>query len=220
MLTSEPIDGLPPKKKPPRRPSSRLQPTFKVLIALTFLTALLLVPFAVSDIYLDVLRENAVELYGLTRGEVYKQVTGYLGLVFALFEVALTARKRGRSWFVKIKLPGTMNLWRSLHIFAGVEMLATIGVHTLGTTGINFNAAFLWVFFIVTLTAVTGVVAETGVLESPKRQFGKLPWMKSPMTKGPLIKLLRTFWLNSHIFFVCLFFVMLVMHIALVYYYQ
>lgn len=219
MLTSEPIDGLPPKKKPPRRPS-KLQPTFKVLIGTTFLTALLLVPFAVSDIYLQMLRDNAVDLYGVIRGEIYKQVTGYLGLVFALFEVALTARKRGRSWFVKIKLPGTMNLWRSLHIFSGVGMLAMIGVHTVGMTGINFNAVFLWVFFIVTLTAVMGVVAETGVLESPRRQFGKLPWMQSAMSKGYLIKALRTFWLNSHIFFVGIFFVMLVMHIALVYYYQ
>lgn len=218
MLTSEPLDGNPPKKKPPRRPS-KLQPTFKVLIGLTFLTALLLVPFAISDIYLDTLRENAVDLYGVMRGELYKQVTGYLGLVFVLFEVALTARKRGRSWFIKIKLPGTMNLWRSVHIFSGVGMLAMIGVHTIGITGINFNAAFLWVFFFVTLTAMMGVVAETGVLESPRRQFGKLPWMKSAMSKGYLIKTLRTFWLNSHIFFVGIFSVMLVMHIALVYYY-
>lgn len=219
MLTSEPLDGLPPKKKPPRRPS-KLQPTFKVLIGITFLTALLLVPFAISDIYLDMLRDQAVNLYGVLRGEIYKQVTGYIGLVFALFEVVLTVRKRGRSWFIKLKIPGTMNLWRSLHIFSGVGMLAMIGVHTVGTTGVNFNAVFLWVFFIVTLTAVMGVVAETGVLESPRRQFMKFPWMDKAMTKGPLIKLLRSFWLTSHIFFVGIFFVMLVMHIALVYYYQ
>ncbi|WP_216349349.1 hypothetical protein [[Limnothrix rosea] IAM M-220] len=37
--------------------------------------------------------------------------------------------------------------------------------------GLNFNAVFLWVFFAVTLTAVVGVVAGTGVLESPRRQF-------------------------------------------------
>ncbi len=215
MLTSDSIDK---PKRAPKRPS-KLQPTFKVLIGLTFLTALLLLPFVFSDSYLDMLRDNAVDLNGVIRGELFKQATGYVGMVFALFELVLVARKRGRSWFVKIKLPGSMNFWRSTHIFAGVGMLAMIGIHTLGATGLNFNAVFLWVFFAVTLTAVVGVVAETGVLESPRRQFGKLPWMSSAMSKGFMIRHLRLIWLNSHIFFVSIFFVMLVMHIALVYYY-
>ena len=215
MLTSDSVDT---PKRPPKRPN-KLQPTFKVLIGLTFLTAFLLLPFAFSASYMDVLRDNAVELYGVTRGEVFKQSTGYVAMAFSLFELILVARKRGRSWFVKIKLPGTMNFWRSTHIFAGVGMVAMVGVHTLGLTGLNFNAAFLWVFFFVTLSAMMGVSAETGVLESPRRQFGKLPGMSKTMTKGFLIRNLRIIWLNSHIFFASVFFVMLVMHIALVYYY-
>lgn len=216
IASGEPELSLPTA---PRRPN-KLQPTFKILLGLTFLTALLLLPFAFSDSYLAMLRENSVDVHGLLRGELYKQSTGYIALAFAAFEMALTLRKRGRGWIVRIKIPGSMNFWRSTHIFVGVAMLGMICIHTLGATGLNFNAVFLWVFFAVTLTALMGVVAETGILESPRRYFGKLPGMSSPFTKGPLIRGLRAIWLTSHIFFVSLFFVMLAMHIALVYYYQ
>jgi hypothetical protein len=40
------------------------------------------------------------------------------------------------------------------------------------------------------------------------------------LTKGPLIRGLRALWLTSHIFFVCVFAIMLIFHIALAYYYQ
>ncbi|WP_216349348.1 hypothetical protein [[Limnothrix rosea] IAM M-220] len=44
--------------------------------------------------------------------------------------------------------------------------------------------------------------------------------MQSVFSKGLLIHKLRAVWLTSHLFFVAIFFVMLVMPIALVYYYQ
>ncbi|MGB2926204.1 MAG: hypothetical protein WBB82_12965 [Limnothrix sp.] len=218
VLTSDGLEISKPRRSP-NRPTG-LQPTFKILLGLTFLTVLLLLPFVFSENYLALLRENSVDVHGLLRGELYKQSTGFVALAFAAFEMALTLRKRGRSWIVRIKLPGTMNFWRSIHIFLGVAMLGMVCIHTLGATGINFNAVFLWVFFAVTLTALMGVVAETGILESPRRYFGKLPGMEAALTKGPLIRGLRAIWLTSHIFFVSLFFVMLVMHIILVYYYQ
>ena len=65
-----------------------------------------------------------------------------------------------------------------------------------------------------------GVVAETGILESTRSYFGKLPGASTGLTKGPLIRGLRAIWLTSHIFFVSVFAVMLVFHIALAYYYQ
>ncbi|MGF1534858.1 MAG: hypothetical protein ACFB4J_00040 [Elainellaceae cyanobacterium] len=197
-----------------------IQPSLKVLLALTVLTALLLLPFAFSTVYLDWLREQSVELHRFVRGELYKQGTGYAALAFVVLEVLLTVRKRGRSWISRLKLPGSMQLWRKIHIFLGVALVAMVLVHTLGSNGLNFNAALLWVFFAVTLTALVGVVAETGILESTRSYFGKLPWSAAPMTKGPLIRGLRSLWLVSHIFFVCVFGVMLVFHIALAYYYQ
>jgi hypothetical protein len=99
-----------------------------------------------------------------------------------------------------------------------------------GVTGLNFNALFLWVFFGVTLSALIGVVAETGVLESPRRYFGKSPVKDSShaqglmkqlptFTKGELIRGLRTIWLTTHILLVSAFLVMLGFHIFLSYYY-
>ncbi|MGD1853403.1 MAG: hypothetical protein ACFB2W_04060 [Leptolyngbyaceae cyanobacterium] len=197
-----------------------MKPKFSTLILLTLVSALLLVPFVVSPMYLDALRERSVELHGFIRGELYKQTTGYVALVFVVIEMLLSLRKRGRSWIGKIKLPGSVILWRSLHIFLGVGLLAVVVVHTIGATGLNFNAIFLWVFFAVTLSALVGVVAETGVLESPRKLF-VLPGNKDlSVTKGPLIRNMRAIWLPTHIFLVSVFALMLGIHIFLAYYYQ
>lgn len=197
-----------------------MKPKFSTLILLTLLSAFLLAPFVVSPIYLDALRERSVELHQFIRGELYKQVTGYVALVFVALEMLLSLRKRGRSWLGKLKLPGSVIFWRSLHIFLGVGLLAVVVVHTIGATGLNFNALFLWVFFAVTLSALVGVVAETGVLESPRKLFG-LPGNKDlVITKGPLIRNMRAIWLPTHIFLVSIFGMMLGVHIFLAYYYQ
>ena len=171
-------------------------------------------------LFRSALRDNAVDLHRLLRGELYKQGTGFGALAFVLLEVMLTVRKRSRSWIGRIKIPGSMQLWRSLHIFLGVGLVGLVLVHTLGSNGLNFNAVFLWVFFATSLTALVGVVAETGILESARKTFGKLPGGDAVLTKGPLIRGLRSIWLVSHIFFVCVFAVMLVFHIILAYYYQ
>ena len=207
-----------PLHRAPRRPGIR--PSFKILIGLTFLTALLLLPFAFSNNYLNLLRENSIDLHQFLRGELYKQGTGYAALTFVLLEILLTVRKRSRSWVSWIKIPGSMQLWRSVHIFLGVGLVGMVLIHTIGANGLNFNAIFLWVFFATTLTALVGVVAETGILESARSYFGKLPGTKTVLTKGPLIRGLRSIWLASHIFFVCVFAVMLVFHVILAYYYQ
>ncbi|MGF1520736.1 MAG: hypothetical protein ACFBSF_00265 [Leptolyngbyaceae cyanobacterium] len=212
------LAAVAPQRRSPQRPRG-IQPGFKTLIGLTLLSALLLLPFALSPYYLDWLRERSFDLHGFLRGEWYKQTTGFTALAFVLLEIMLTVRKRSRSWIGRIKIPGSMMLWRSLHIFAGVGLLAIVLVHTIGSNGLNFNAVFLWVFFATTLTALVGVVAETGVLESTRSYFGKLPG-GAILTKGPLIRGMRSIWLVSHIFFVCVFTVMLGFHIILAYYYQ
>lgn len=197
-----------------------MKPKFATLILLTLLSALLLAPFVVSPIYLDALRERSIELHQFIRGEIYKQATGYVALAFVIGEMLLSLRKRGRSWIGKIKLPGSVILWRSVHIFLGVGLLAVVVVHTIGATGLNFNAIFLWVFFAVTLSALVGVVAETGVLESPRKIFG-LPGNKDlVVTKGPLIRNMRAVWLPTHIFLVSIFVMMLGVHVFLAYYYR
>ena len=77
----------------------------------------------------------------------------------------------------------------------------------------------------MTLSALVGVVAETGILESPRRYFGFMPADGGgkaipALYKGPLIRNLRSLWLATHIILVCAFFVMLVGHIFLAYYFR
>lgn len=204
-----------------------IKPTFSTLIILTFISVFLLLPFALSPLYIPALREQAFELHLLLQGNVYKQITGYASLVFVILEMIFTLRKRGRGWKLPIQIPGTMQFWRKIHIFLGVGLLATTVIHTVGVTGLNFNAIFLWVFFGVTLSALMGVVAETGVVESPRRYFSK-PTLKPEynsgkklptISKGELIRGLRSIWLTTHILLVSAFLVMLGFHIFLTYYY-
>ena len=204
-----------------------MKPKFSTLIILTLLSAAIIAPFAVSPIYIPIIREKAFDLLYFLQDSLYKQITGYLSLAFVILEMVLTARKRGRGWKLKISVPGSIQLWRRLHVFLGVGLLAVVLVHTIGVAGINFNAIFLWVFFGVSLSALVGVVAETGVVESSQKRF--FPMLEtatadgkkiSGISKGNMIRTMRAFWLSSHIILVGIFFVMLVFHIFLAYYYK
>ena len=192
---------------------------FSTLIVLTLITAALLTPFAFSSVYLANIRDNSFDLYQIFQQDLYKQITGYVSLAFVIFEMIITARKRGRGWLISLKIPGSIPLWRSLHIFVGVALVGVTLIHTVGATGLNFNAAFLWVFFAAILSALVGVVAEVGVLESPQKNFTLLP-NNTSIKKGPLLRNLRLFWISTHIILVSGFLVMLVFHIFLAYYYQ
>lgn len=198
---------------------------FSTLITLTFITAFLLIPFALSQLYLPKLRDTAFAWHQFLQGDLYKLTTGYIALLFVGLEMLFTLRKRGRAW--KINLPGSILVWRGLHIFVGVGLLAIVLIHTNGATGVNFNGVFLWIFFGVTLSALVGVTTETGVLESPRKYFGIAPEnargiakILPGMAKGQLIRNMRNIWVSTHIFLVSIFFVMLSVHIFLAYYYQ
>ena len=173
-----------------------MKPKFNTLIILTVITIELLLPFVFSPVYIPMIRETHFDILQILQGEIYKQITGYLSLIFVIIEMALTARKRGRTWKLKMKIPGSIQLWRVLHIFLGVGLLGTTVIHTIGVQGLNFNAIFLWVFFGVTLSALMGVVAETGFLEAPVRFF-RFAWQSPPtnelpgIPKGQLIRNLR-----------------------------
>lgn len=204
-----------------------MQPKFSTLIILTVVSAVLLIPFALSPIYLDVLRDRSFDLHQFLRGEVYKQGTGFAALTLVIIEMLLTARKRSRSWPIKFKMPGSVILWRRVHIFTGVALLAIVVVHTLGASGLNYNAVFLWSFVGVTFTAMIGVAVETGVLESPRKVFSfsgfgakSTEGKADGVGKGALIRGMRAVWLKSHIFLVSVFAILLAVHIFLVYYYQ
>lgn len=199
-----------------------MKPKFSTLIALTLLTAVFLSPFIFSPLYLPYLRETNFDLHELLQREIYKLATGYVSLFLIVIEIALTARKRGRGWLVALRLPGSMQVWRSIHIFVGVALVATTLVHTLGAHGLNFNATLLWVFFGVSLTALVGVVAETGLLEYPHRYVNLAFALgdAGKLSKGTLIKSFRGIWLTAHIILVNAFAVMLAFHIFLAYYYQ
>jgi len=202
-----------------------MKPQFSTLIILTLVCAVLMIPFALSPIYLDMMHDRSLDLHRFLRGEVYKQGTGYTALVLVAVEMMLSARKRSRKWPLKIKVPGAVMLWRAVHIFTGVFLVGVVLLHTVGANGINFNAVFLWVFFGVTLTALVGVVAETGILESPRKVF-RLSGPKlgggeaAGIGKGSLVRGMREIWLKSHIFLVSIFALMLGFHIFLVYLYR
>ena len=204
-----------------------MKPKFSTLIILTLISAAILAPFAVSPIYIPILREKAFDVLFFLQADLYKQITGYVSLAFVILEMILVARKRARGWKIKLSVPGSMQLWRSIHIFAGVGLIAMVLIHTIGVAGINFNAIFLWVFFAVSLSALVGVVAETGVVESSQKRF--FPMFKtasaggkpiSGISKGNMIRTMRALWLNTHIILVAIFIVMLCFHIFLAYYYK
>lgn len=208
--------------------SAAMKPKFSTLIILTLLCAVLMVPFALSPIYLDMLRDRSFDLHQFLRGEWFKQVSGYAATALVVVEMLLTLRKRGRGWSMwpkNLHIPGSVILWRSVHIFVGTALVGAVLVHTIGATGINFNALFLWIFFAVTLSALIGVVAETGVLESPRKVFSigrgqVVDGQPTGIGKGALIRGMRGVWLPSHIYLVSVFTIMLAVHIFLVYYYQ
>lgn len=202
-----------------------MKPKFATLIILTLITAAILLPFAFSSLYIPLLRDRAFGFLEFIRTDQYKLITGFIALAFVLFEMVLTVRKRGRRWHIKI--PGSILFWRSLHVFLGVGLVVAILIHTGGATGGNFNGLFLWIFFATSLSALVGVVAETGILESSRQRFSLVPVQWGAIakalpstTKGPLIRSLRLFWLSSHIILVCLFMVMLGFHIFLAFYFQ
>ena len=210
-------------------PISNMKPKFSTLIILTLTCAVLLIPFSVSPFYLDLLRDRSFDLHQFTRGEIYKQGTGYASLFLVGVEMLLTVRKRS-SLPGKWKVPGQMMVHRAIHIFTGIALVAFTLIHTIGASGVNFNAILLWTFFGVTLTALMGAVAETGILESPKREFGfeqfklkKVEFAEGnvyAIGKGALIRGMRAIWLPSHILLVFVFGLLLALHIFLVYYYQ
>ncbi len=219
-----------------------MKPQFSTLIILTLVCAVLLIPFAFSPLYTDMLRDRSIDLHQFTRGEPYKQGTGFATLVLVGVEMLLTVRKRS-SLPGKWKVPGQMMLHRTIHIFTGIALVAFVLIHTIGVSGLNFNAILLWTFFGVTLTALMGAVAETGVLESPKRVFEspqnmffsknvffsnmfssrKIEFAEGnayAIGRGTLIRAMRAIWLPSHILLVSVFGLLLCLHIFLVYYYQ
>lgn len=208
-----------------------MKPKFSTLIILTIACAVLLAPFVFSPLYLDALRDRSFDLHQFSRGEIYKQGTGFASLFLVGVEMLLTVRKRNilpGKW----KIPGQVMIHRSIHIFTGVALVAFVLIHTIGSSGMNFNAILLWSFFGVTLTALMGAVVETGVLESPKKSFDsrktifffrKIEFAEGnvyAIGKGTLIRAMRAVWLPSHIFLVSVFGMLLGLHIFLVYYYQ
>lgn len=180
---------------------------------------------------MDALRDRSFELHQFTRGEVYKQGTGFASLTLVGIEMLLTLRKR-RILPGKWQVPGQVMLHRSIHIFTGVALVAFVLIHTLGVSGLNFNSFLLLAFFGVTFTALVGAMLETGVLESPKKAFGssrKLFFLKKvefaegnayAIGKGALIRGMRAIWLPAHIWLVSVFGMLLSLHIFLVYYYR
>ncbi len=202
-----------------------MKPSLSTLTILTILSIVLFFPFVISDLYMEVIREQAAHVYQFLTKSLYKEITGFIALGFFVIEMLLTLRKHGGKW--KIRLPGSVLFWRQMHIFLGVGYIGIILIHTGGSMGHNFNLLFLIVFIVVTLTAMLGVVAETRILAVPQQKIALGP---SPDASGPklfplihkahLIRTLRSVWLGLHIFFVSVFSIMLGFHVFLAFYFE
>ena len=73
-----------------------MKPKFSTLIILTLISAAILAPFAVSPIYIPILREKAFDVLFFLQADLYKQITGYVALAFVILEMILIVRKRAR----------------------------------------------------------------------------------------------------------------------------
>ena len=197
-----------------------MKPKFSTLIVLIFLSAAILAPFAVSHLYEPVIRANSFDILLFVQGDLYKQITGYIALVFVILEMFLVARKRGRGWIVKLKIPGSILFWRKLHIFLGIGLLALVLIHTIGLNGLNFNAVFLMGIFCCQFISTGWRNSRNGYCRIISKKIFRLVIDQEDrgkevagVTNSTLIRNLRSFWLGTHIILVAIFFVMLVFHI-------
>ncbi|MGK7913761.1 MAG: hypothetical protein AB4050_20100 [Synechococcus sp.] len=196
-----------------------MKPTFPTLSVLAVISIVLVVPFILSDAYLPLIRDTAFYTHQILRRGLYKEITGFICLGFFAIEMILTLRKRGSRW--KIKLPGSIFFWRSLHIFLGVGFIGATLIHSFGAGGSVFNQAFLVVFLVLSLIAMMGVAVETRLVGVTARKITLLPvGGLSAIPKGQLIRQLRSVWLGIHIVLVSLFTVMLGFHLFLAFYYE
>ena len=196
-----------------------MKPTFPTLSVLTAISIVLVVPFILSDAYLPLIRDTAFYTHQILRRGLYKEITGFICLGFFAIEMILTLRKRGGRW--KIKLPGSIFFWRSLHIFLGVGFIGATLIHSFGAGGSAFNQAFLVVFLVLSLIAMMGVAVETRLVGVTARKISLLPVGGfSAIPKGQMIRQLRSAWLGIHIVLVSLFTVMLGFHLFLAFYYE
>ena len=195
-----------------------MKPTLRTLSILAAISVVLIVPFILSDLYIPILRETAFYSHQILRRGFYKEITGFICLGFFAIEMILTLRKRGGRW--KIKLPGSIFFWRSLHIFLGVGFIGATLVHSLGAGGSMFNHIFLTVFILLSLVAMMGVGVETYLVGVPDRKVAFAPIGLPATPKGQLIRNLRSIWLGLHIVLVSLFAVMLGFHILLAFYFE
>ena len=195
-----------------------MKPTFPTLSVLAAISVVLVVPFIVSDWYVPALRDTVFYTHQILRRGLYKEITGFVCLGFFAIEMILTLRKRGGRW--KIKLPGSIFFWRSLHIFLGVGFIAATLIHSIGVHGSPFNQVFLAVFILLSLIAMMGVALETRLVGMTERKVSLLPVGLPVMPKGQLIRQLRSVWLGVHIVLVSLFSVLLGFHILLAFYFE
>ena len=196
-----------------------MKPTFPTLSVLTVISIVLVVPFILSDAYLPLIRDTAFYTHQILRRGLYKEITGFVCLGFFVIEMLLSLRKRGSRW--KLKLPGSIFFWRSLHIFLGVGFIGATLVHSVGAGGGLFNQLFLVVFIVLSLIAMLGVAVETRLVGVTARKISLLPvGGLAAIPKGQLIRQLRSAWLGIHIVLVSLFTVMLGFHLFLAFYYE
>lgn len=152
-----------------------------VQIFLLGIGLLLAIPLVASLFGLDFLR-RWIAIGRLMEHHRFREVTGYIGLAFSLFQVLLSLRKRTRLTF-GIAYP----LWRAIHILTGVGFLLVIVIHTGGRWGWNLNGWLLSAFTLTVFVGLVGKVLEAGLMERLVQGSGRnhsLP-LKPRVVPGP-----------------------------------
>ena len=131
------------------------------------------------------------------REHVSKQTSGFTLVGLAVAALLLSLRKRWTVFDV-----GTVTMWRLVHASLGAAMLAVLIAHTELRFGINLNLALM----VTTLgTAVTGAMAGAVVaLASPSRARSRA---------------VRYFLIGTHIVLFSALPVLVVLHVAAIYYF-
>jgi hypothetical protein len=182
---------------------------------------LIVVPLVASLLGFGFLREYVALFRQLMANHRFREVTGFIGLGFGLFQLLLSARKRTTLSF-HLSYPR----WRSIHVLAGVISLGVIVVHTGGRWGHNLNGLLLSAFTLTVFSALVGKVLEARLFERMRRK-GRRDQLSKAHIPAPLrfalgatrLNRLRAVWLGLHIGLTSLFFSLLAFHILSVYYF-
>ncbi len=127
--------------------------------ALLATATLAVLPLLGSALGLARLLALPASLAGWLASRTVELVTGYAALVLVAAAMSLSLRLRTR-----MPLPYPRGSARAIHMVLGTLPLAAVYLHTCGNWGVHLNRALLNCFLLAVFVALTGKLAENGLL--------------------------------------------------------